>query len=253
MSLVRLPEHQFLESPASWFTRAALSQFSTTNDLRTHCEIGTEGDLDLSFGKKSFGAVAASLGAVSDSFAAVDHILGNLRLVDPLGWHYMLGIGKVARYRYCPVCLAGDKVKYFRLEWRFRCWLWCPLHKCRMCDACPSCSKPIHLPADLISAGPAGWGVATLDRCLACEALLTEDADTATNTLDFFMLSEWERCLLGNGRAVLAALLHGRYTLRTEQSSIRKPVNTLNRLEKLGLIPHFSDIPDWVRQSGLEG
>lgn len=247
MSLVRVPPHHLMESPASWITRVALSQFSTLKDLREYCGVGTDRDLDMSFRAKSFQSVATSLGQVPGSFALVDEVLNNLRLVDPYGSQYLLGHGKAPRYRFCPVCLATDKVKYFRLEWRFRCWLWCPLHMCRLFDACPSCAEPIHLPADLIRAGPEGLGVATLDRCLSCEERLTWGADSMRGTLDFMNLTDWEQCLLRNGHAVLAALLHGWFKVQTERMVIRKSVKELVSLEKKGLIPHFTDIPDWLR------
>lgn len=253
MSLVRVPDHRLMESPASWFTRVALSQFTTTKKLRLYCGLGTEPDLDMSFGEKSFESVAISLGVDSGSFAFVDKVLSSLRLVDRQGRQYLLGGGQAGHYRFCPACLATDKVKYFRIEWRFRSWLWCPLHMCCLSDACPTCGKPIHLPRDLITAGPKGWGVASLDRCLKCDAPLTEDADARQNTLDFAMLTEWEQCLLRNGRAVLATLLHGRFTFRTEEASVRRKVKELASLEKQGVIPLFADIPDWLRRSDADG
>lgn len=248
MSLVRVPSHRLMESPASWLTRVALSQFTTTKELRSLCKLGITNDPDMWCVTRPFEDVAATLGAEQGSFSLVNRVLNHLHQIDPSGSRFLLGPHQAPRYRFCPVCLLEDEVKYFRIEWRFLCWLWCPLHMCRLLDACPACAKPVQLPADLISAGPEGWGVATLDRCLSCESDLTAEAHSHTDTLDFSDLTEWERCLLKNGRAVLAALLKGRFVVRGEYMVARKHVKELGSLDKQGLIPLFANIPYWVRR-----
>lgn len=236
-----------MESPASWLSRVALSQYVTTREIRSLSGIGGTKDPDMWCVVDPFAAVAASLGGqTKGSYALVNRILSNLHEVDPWGVRFLLGSQSAPRYRFCPVCLLQDKVKYFRIEWRFRCWLWCPLHCCRLRDMCSVCSAPVRLPADLIRAGPKGWGMATLGRCMACEADLTAGAQYLVDSHPSAVLTEWEQCLLRNGRAVLATLLHGECTIQTEQTLVRKPLKHLPSLEKQGLIPNFSEIPHWV-------
>lgn len=249
MSLVRIPQHRLMESPASWLTRVALSQSTTTKELRSFCKLGMTKDPDMWCVARPFEEVAATLGAEQGSFSLVNRILNHLHQIDPWGSRFLLGPEQAPRYRFCPVCLLEDEVKYFRIEWRFLCWLWCPLHMCRLLDACPACAKPVQLPADLISAGPKGWGVATLDRCLFCESDLTAEAHSHTDTLDFTDLTEWEHFLLMNGRAVIAALLKGWFIVRGRNLVVQRPVNELRKLDKQGLIPLFERMPDWVRPS----
>lgn len=246
MTLVRVPSHRLMESPASWLTRVALSQFTTTKELRSLCKLGITNDPDMWCVTRPFEDVAATLGAEKGSFTLVNRVLNHLHQIDPSGSRFLLGPQRAPRYRFCPVCLLEDEVKYFRIEWRFLCWLWCPLHMCRLLEACPACAKPVQLPADLVSAGPKGWGVATLDRCRSCESDLTAEAHTHTDTLDFPDLTDWERCMLMNGRAVLAALLKGQFVVRGEHMVAQKNVKELGDLDKQGLIPLFAKIPRWV-------
>ncbi len=77
---------------------------------------------------------------------------------------YLLRHRSIAYHRFCAACLATDKTKYFRLEWRFKCWRWCPIHSCLLRERCPHCNKVVMLPGDMYSAGPEGLGIATLDR-----------------------------------------------------------------------------------------
>lgn len=252
MSLVRVPSHQLMESPASWLTRVALSQFTTTKELRSLCKLGAKIDPDMWCVTRPFEDVAAALGAGQGTFSLVNRVLNHLHEIDPSGSRFLLGPEKAPRYRFCPVCLLEDEVKYFRIEWRFLCWLWCPLHMCKLLDACPACAKPVQLPADLISAGPKGWGSAALDRCLSCEAVLTVGAHGHAGTIDFSDLTEWERCLLMNGRSVLAALLEGWFVVSGEHVADRKNIKELRSLDKQGLIPLFATIPHWAHPSAAD-
>jgi hypothetical protein len=54
------------------------------------------------------------------------------------------------------------------------------------------------------------------------------------------MLFDWERSLVNNGRAVLAALYFGR--LFEEVGGPRKPLRRLTRLARCGLLPHSTEI-----------
>lgn len=200
----------------------------------------------MSFKVKTFAEIADSGGSSSGGSMLVDRVINNLRLLDPDGGRYLLTRRGVPQYRYCPVCLASDRIKFFRIEWRFRCWFWCPLHRCCLLDACPTCKAAIQLPYDLISAGKSRSGVASLHHCLRCEADLTADARRLEGALSSSALTEWELCQMRFGRAVLATLLYGRFTLRTENFSVEKSVRELRGLERQGLIPMYCRVPEVV-------
>jgi len=45
--------------------------------------------------------------------------------------------------QFCPQCLLEDDVAYYRLQWRLAFHVICPLHGCRLLDACPCCDAPV--------------------------------------------------------------------------------------------------------------
>lgn len=54
--------------------------------------------------------------------------------------------GCVGQYlRYCPVCLAEQRVRYYLLPWRFLPVTCCCKHKCRLLEACGHCGEWIPL------------------------------------------------------------------------------------------------------------
>lgn len=54
--------------------------------------------------------------------------------------------GCVGQYlRYCPVCLAEQRVTYYLLTWRFLMLTCCHIHKCRLLETCGHCDKLIPL------------------------------------------------------------------------------------------------------------
>ncbi len=54
--------------------------------------------------------------------------------------------GCVGQYlRYCPVCFAEQRVRYYLLTWRFLMVTCCHIHKCRLLETCWHCSELIPL------------------------------------------------------------------------------------------------------------
>src|SRR6266566_3426116 len=54
--------------------------------------------------------------------------------------------GCVGQYlRYCPVCIAEQRVKYYLLSWRFLMVTCCRKHKCRLLETCGKCKEVIPL------------------------------------------------------------------------------------------------------------
>ena len=75
---------------------------------------------------------------ILDDFASLEH-KSPFRLRPQLFASYFL---EYPRTRVCPQCLAEDPV-YDRLYWRMRYVFFCPLHRIRLRDFCPHCSKTI--------------------------------------------------------------------------------------------------------------
>ena len=75
---------------------------------------------------------------ILDDFASLEH-KSPFRLRPQLFASYFL---EYPRTRVCPQCLEEDPV-YDRLYWRMRYVFFCPLHRIRLRDFCPHCSKTI--------------------------------------------------------------------------------------------------------------
>ena len=163
-------------------------------------------------------------------------MLSRLRTVDPGGRRFLLREGQSSRYRFCPACLAEQRIKYFRLEWRFECWHWCPLHSCLLEAHCPHCNRPISLPVDMPRGGPEALGIATLEHCFTCGKRLTVGWKERVQLVHRLRLQPLDRCLLSNGRAVLSALFHGKFRVGDDERNW--PLKHLKMLYMKSLIPH---------------
>ena len=195
-------------------------------------------DCEMTLARSSFEELATKITMTAGSFKMVDSVMGRLRKIDPNGERYLLRHRSVAYHRFCAACLATDKTKYFRLEWRFKCWRWCPIHSCMLWERCPHCGKVVTLPGDMYSAGPDGLGIATLDRCLHCAELLTTGWQAFVDSLADNVTTPWEQVLIKNGRSALAALASGRLCIQGEQKTYS--FTQLKKIERLGYLPHVN-------------
>lgn len=75
-----------------------------------------------------------------------------------------------------------------------------------------------------------------MTRCFACSGTLVDEQWAALGRIEPLLLTNWERTLLANGRALLAALNVGYGWMKGD--SFRVPVLDLQRLDRLGLLPH---------------
>lgn len=228
------PAAQSLEAPASWLSRVALSQGATMKELRSLLP-RFKTDLDLVFIDANFQSTLGALGLDVQALWVPSRLLSNFRRASLDPRRFLLFDNNVPRYRYCPGCFRSMRTPHVPIHWRFAAWCYCPEHGCLMNDLCLSCSAPIVLPADMLTAGPDSDGVAYLSDCLRCGKSL---AKMPVETLKDRGLEDsvlWSRKLLDNGRAVLAALLSNRVRLAPVGEAL--PLKALRNLERSGLLP----------------
>lgn len=238
MKLVEVPNHEFMESPSSWLTRVAFRQVVSPRELARYLDLSIRVDCEMTLARDSFEDLMTRVAKSAGSSKMVDSVMDRLRKIDPNGERYLLRQRSIAYHRFCAACLATDKTKYFRLEWRFKCWRWCPIHSCLLRERCPHCNKVVMLPGDMYSAGPDGLGVATLDRCLHCAELLTTGWKEFVDSLADDVTTPWEQVLIRNGRSALAALANGRLCIEGEQKTYG--LSQLKKIERLGYLPHVN-------------
>ena len=235
-ALFQIPPLEMAESPSSWLTRAALSQGASLKELMKFLDLPRGGDPDLIFTRDAVRRIAMLCGMKVDDFAVIRTMMTGLMRVDRSGKTYLLWHERKPKYRYCPVCLHEQRTKYFPLHWRFKAWRWCPEHMCMLEKTCPHCGAAVTLPEDMYKAGPDKEGVAYLDRCLQCGELLSSLHQVAKGVLNSTVLTPWEKVLLDNGRALLAALY--RREIWIEDQRFGFSVRGVRRIEKQGLLPH---------------
>ena len=250
MKLVAVPNIQLSESPASWLSRVALSQHVSISQLFQRWGIDSRRDIDFAFSKRSIQEMANRLTEADGDFHIAESMLARLRTIDPRGERFLLRQNGNARYRFCPQCMAENPTKYFRLEWRFDCWLWCPLHNCYLESKCPHCNSMVTLPVDMQRGGHERSGIDTLERCFQCGRLLTAHWRSRVQTVDRRRLSSLDICLLNNGRAVLAALFHGHVGML--ESTCQYSLEHLEKLDMRGIIPHNWEPPVRGIEQGAE-
>lgn len=234
--LVGVPEPFLTESPSSWFTRVAVSQAVTPIELLRYFGLARRADPDLLLDGPVIRRISGLCGLRTKQFHLMRVMLNRLRRLDRTGTTYLLSHQGAAKYRFCPSCLAERGEKYFPIHWRFRCWRWCPNHRCLMEDVCPKCSSPVLLPGDMLKAGANQAGVSSLARCMVCSSSLAAGIWSKGGAIDSRLLTSWERTQMANGRAVLAGLFLG--YVRSTDSDARQPLVRIKRFERLGLLPH---------------
>lgn len=156
--------------------------------------------------------------------------------------------GSLAAYlRYCPGCLAGQPIPYYRLSWRFLALSGCHKHGCRLLNACGHCGMPI----------PCLPSVPQLAHCSACrgdlrtcptEPLSQQERDQlCTRTKDLEMLlmpAEWAP------EITAALVMGGCFTLlrKNKQLTTQEAACVLNRDE---LIILEMEQGQWDKQATL--
>lgn len=235
-ALVCAPVPEPFESPASWLSRLALSQAATVWAVLAHLKIDLEGDIDIEFAACDLDRVARLRGIPVSNFSFMRHMFLQLQRIDASGRVYLLSHDTFARYRFCEKCLLEQRTPHFPLHWRFKAWRWCPLHNSLLRDHCPSCKAILVLPMDLLHAGRWRKGVAYISSCAVCGAKLTSKPKSMRFEHSRNNLTSTEHLLLANGRALLAALYHGEFTVSSAPE--RYPLRALHQIEKNGHLPH---------------
>ncbi len=240
--LLGVPAPCGFESPASWISRAALSQGIRVREFLHFFGMDRGIDFDMGLSPKKALIIAETCGLSALTFNFSTRISASLRSIDQTGKHFLLPYTeKSSRYRYCPGCLHQQRIKHFPLHWRFKGWRYCPIHQCLMEERCLHCGSNITLSADLIYSGPDRKGVAFLDRCLRCEKKLSVHWQEVEGLTNESLLGIQAMQQLKVGRSVLSALYHGHYFILKSQQRVKKRLSGI-----LGLIHFAGTDNDWI-------
>jgi TniQ len=231
--LVGVPEVLSLESPASWVTRAALSQGATLGEFVEFLGLGSARDLDQVWLGADLGRLVSICGLPEGSFAAAKQVMDSTQRLNPGGQRLLLWTkrGK-PRYRVCPLCARLQRTPYFGIHSRYAAWCYCPEHGCLLEDSCSSCGSEIQLPWSLIRKDERAGKSAYLSQCFACAKHHGDASVVRINEL--VATSEFVLLQLESGRALLAALYRNCVILNGH----RRSLSAIRQVEALGL-PYF--------------
>ena len=235
-ALVGVPSIIGFESPASWISRAALSQGATSKEFLEFLGVPKATDPDLILTQNMLTTIESTCGVPVHKFWFAKRMFDNLQKVDSSGKTFLLRVGRSAAYRYCPVCLHTLKTMHFMVHWRFNVWRYCPLHGCLMEDSCRACGRAILLPAEMLTAGPKKEGVAYLDSCMGCGRRLASHWVSVFGKVERKSVTMLEWTQLLRGRASLAAVYYdGLGSL--EGTGAHNGLDALLIWEEKGLLP----------------
>lgn len=212
-ALVCVDPPEPFESPASWISRLAFSQYASVREICNLLDIQTTSDPDMAFTELDMSVVARKCGLDRSAFAFMSHMFRQLRKIDRSGEDFLLRDGPHAAYRFCPDCLREQRCQHFPVHWRFKAWRWCPLHSKLLFDACPFCSSAVRLPMDLMRAISKNHLAPFMGYCQSCGANLTSQAQESLPNSTMRNLNRNEYYKLMNGRSLLAALWRGNFSL----------------------------------------
>jgi DNA-binding XRE family transcriptional regulator len=105
--------------------------------------------------------------------------------------------GCISQYlRYCPICLAEQRERYYLLTWRFLMVTYCCKHKCRMLETCGFCGRCIPLFTSSFKLGICPMCLQSLKLCPAPSISDEAELEVATHIQDdiVFLLTPqpWE-------------------------------------------------------------
>jgi hypothetical protein len=208
------------ESLASWIQRVCQIYDLTLG--RFHATFGTTqcADSDLCMTSRDLRRVAGICRLPFSDFRMIENSFCRLATRPDLQALLLFQESGRPLYRFCPECWVDDRIPYLRLEWRFKHWVFCPVHRVPLLEQCPMCKRPLAMHRSVLGGTVMPRPVLSMAYCLHCRADMR--LNDMTNELD--MLDEEELTLSFEWqRAVVSALLHGDFQInrREEESNMR--------------------------------
>lgn len=173
-ALCNVPRPFANESICSWLTRLSLSQGVSLWVMMGYLELKLHIDFDFRFWRLDIESISKKTGLSISDFKNQKIFSKSLRLYDYYASHYVMHYKRRRRFRFCPLCLQEDEIPYFRIEWRLKLCVSCPIHECLLEDHCHRCRNPITLPVNLFSKVSDTKPVESLANCQSCGAQLTK-------------------------------------------------------------------------------
>ena len=214
LRLSNIPEPILCESLASWIQRVCQIYDLTFARFYETFEIEKCNDPDLSMTPNDIERVASISNISISKFKFITNSFCRLSGHPPL--HVLLLFqSNGPLYRYCARCLAEDGIPFLRLEWRFSSWVFCPLHKTLLCDACPNCKKHLAVHRSILGGTRKPSPVLHLAYCLYCRSDLRM---RRLNHFDSVHSADTIETQIRLQRALVSMVLHGHFSFRANSN-----------------------------------
>lgn len=214
------------ESLASWLQR--LSQQQGVSIEKLFLLVGAKKvpkDVDCNGISTELSILIAMCGISAPGFAIVKSAARSICKTKPLQQQVRTDSEGRPITAFCPACLEKDRSPYYRLEWRFKFWKFCPEHKSPMASSCGKCTKEITLNKSILLSLAAPPSLAYCQFCLSKLSLSAEE-------LVFDALNIDEKTSIQ--RNMMAGILNGFCVIAPYEKKFT--LHVMFRLHQIGLL-----------------
>lgn len=219
------------ESLASWMQRVCQVYGLTFSRFHDTFETSPNIDPDLCMSESRLKAVAEACGIPLVDMQLIQNCFCKFADRPYLRKLLLTQSNGNPLYQFCGQCLATDKIPYLRLEWRFKHWQYCPIHRNPLSTKCPSCSKPLAMHRSILAGTVSPVAVPNIAMCLFCREdiraskhhrkdIIQDDADMAA--------------IIAFQSAVISAVMHDYFLLEFSEEKHRLE-ELIGIFERIGL------------------
>lgn len=260
--LAGIPAPFECESICSWVQRAC--QVYDLTFGRFHETFGTTigPDPDLCFSPRDIQKLARITRLPLSKFSLMSDCFGRIADMPRLRPLLLSQPNRWPMYRYCPECWLGDHTPYLRLEWRFRHWKYCRIHRLELQERCPNCQKLLAMHRSILGGTTTPPPVLTLAHCLFCRVDVREMYRNERITVKR-LADEQE---IRYQRAIVSSVVHGFFFIEPLQTrrSLSELIPLLNGIgleapdQKSSAVlsrmePHHLRNLEWVLDQACHG
>lgn len=209
------------ESIFSWLSRLCLSQGVSILGMLRYLNLKPTTDLDFQIGNINIDSISTKTGLLVSDFKDQLNLITSLRKFNYFANNYGLRKRGKMLYRFCPLCLQEDEYPYFRMEWRLKLCVSCPIHECLLEDGCSRCLTPIVLPINLYLYVSDTRPVRSLAHCSSCGELLTKVSPATFKGALYKVMDPVSQYFIKIGKFFIDELYKGNYIFNEEIEAMR--------------------------------
>lgn len=138
------------ESISSWLQRLSQQQGVSIEKLFLLSGARVPKDVDSTAMSVGLSYLIVTCGFSLSNFAPMGAIARSIRKTKLLQKQVRADQKGQPVSAFCPACVANDRSPYYRVEWRFKFWEFCPKHFLPMATFCGKCRKEVALDRSIL-------------------------------------------------------------------------------------------------------